>query len=141
MPVAIVVGGTPKLFTMPPSATGRDDTLDDMIAWPSAMAIMGIQDAFSPACTWLTVVVPVIDILVIDRPEGMQRNGGAHSSLRHRDEQIEAEALRQKLRHQLPLDAVAGFVERRSKGAEAALAGGDRDDAAADAALARQADF
>ena len=46
MPVAIVVGGTPKLSTMPPSATGRDDTLNDMVAWPSAMAIMGIQDAF-----------------------------------------------------------------------------------------------
>ena len=31
MPVAMVVGGTPKLLTMPPSATGREATLKDMI--------------------------------------------------------------------------------------------------------------
>ena len=45
MPVATVVGGTPKLFTMPPSATGSDATLKDMIIWPSAIAIIGTQDA------------------------------------------------------------------------------------------------
>ena len=44
IPVATVVGGTPKLSTMPPSATGREATLKDMIAWPSAMAIIGTHD-------------------------------------------------------------------------------------------------
>jgi hypothetical protein len=39
------VGGTPKLFTIPPSATGKDATLKDMIIWPSAMAIIGTQDS------------------------------------------------------------------------------------------------
>ena len=46
MPVAMVVGGTPKLFTMPPIATGKEATLKDMIIWPSAMAIIGTHDAF-----------------------------------------------------------------------------------------------
>ncbi len=32
MPVAMVVGGTPKLATMPDSETGREATLNDMIA-------------------------------------------------------------------------------------------------------------
>ena len=45
IPVAMVVGGTLKLFTMPPSATGSDATLKDMIIWPSAMAIIGTQDS------------------------------------------------------------------------------------------------
>ena len=45
MPVATVVGGTLKLFTMPPSATGKEATLKDMIIWPSAMAIIGTQDS------------------------------------------------------------------------------------------------
>src|SRR5580698_5585401 len=45
MPVATVVGGTPKLFTMPLIATGKDATLKDMIIWPSAMAIIGTQDS------------------------------------------------------------------------------------------------
>jgi hypothetical protein len=49
MPAATVVGGTPKLCTMPPSATGRDATLKDMITCPRAMAIMGTQDALSSA--------------------------------------------------------------------------------------------
>src|SRR5262249_61733916 len=44
IPVAPVVGGTLKLSTMPPSATGNEATLKDMIAWPSAMAIIGTQD-------------------------------------------------------------------------------------------------
>jgi hypothetical protein len=49
MPAATVVGGTPKLCTMPPSATGSEATLNDMIAWPSAMAIIGTQDYRSSA--------------------------------------------------------------------------------------------
>ncbi len=50
------------------------------------------------------------------------------------------ETLRQIFRDQLSLDAVAGLVERRREGAETALARRHRDDAAADAALAGQAD-
>ena len=46
MPVAIVVGGTPKLFTIPAIATGKEATLNDMIIWPSAIAIIGTQDAW-----------------------------------------------------------------------------------------------
>ena len=45
MPVATVVGGTLKLCTMPLSATGNEATLKDMITWPSAMVIIGTQDA------------------------------------------------------------------------------------------------
>jgi hypothetical protein len=45
MPVATVVGGTLKLLTMPLSATGRDATLNDINAWPSAMATIGSQDS------------------------------------------------------------------------------------------------
>ncbi len=45
IPVATVVGGTPKLLTIPPSATGSEATLKDMIAWPSAIAIIGTQDS------------------------------------------------------------------------------------------------
>lgn len=47
MPVATVVGGTPKLATIPPIATGSEATLNDMIIWPSAIAIMGTHDARS----------------------------------------------------------------------------------------------
>src|SRR5215470_7117007 len=50
MAVATVVGGTPKLFTMPPIATGSDATLNDMIIWPSAIAIIGAQDACASDC-------------------------------------------------------------------------------------------
>jgi hypothetical protein len=42
--VATVVGGTLKLFTIPPIATGREATLNDMIDCPKAMAIIGSQD-------------------------------------------------------------------------------------------------
>jgi hypothetical protein len=45
IPVPTVVGGTPKLRTMPPIATGKEATLNDMIAWPSAIAIIGTQDS------------------------------------------------------------------------------------------------
>ena len=38
-------GGTPKLRTIPPMETGREATLNDMIAWPSAIAIIGTQDS------------------------------------------------------------------------------------------------
>jgi hypothetical protein len=51
MPVATVVGGTPKLFTMPLNATGKDATLKDIIIWPSPMAIIGTQDSRDAAVT------------------------------------------------------------------------------------------
>jgi hypothetical protein len=47
--VATVVGGTPKLFTIPPSATGSEATLKDMIIWPSAIAIIGTHDSRAPS--------------------------------------------------------------------------------------------
>jgi hypothetical protein len=40
----MVVGGAEAVHH-PPSATGREATLNDMIIWPSAMAIIGTQDA------------------------------------------------------------------------------------------------
>ena len=49
MPVPTVVGGTPKVWTMPPIETGREATLNDMIAWPSAIAIIGTQDSLGSA--------------------------------------------------------------------------------------------
>jgi hypothetical protein len=51
------VGGTPKLFTMPLIATGKDATLKDMIIWPSAMAIIGTQDS----CDVAAALVPGVD--------------------------------------------------------------------------------
>ena len=45
MPVATVVGGTLKLWTIPPIATGKEATLNDISAWPSAIAIIGTQDS------------------------------------------------------------------------------------------------
>ncbi len=45
MPVAIVVGGTSKLATMPASETGSAATLKDISTWPSAIAIIGTQDS------------------------------------------------------------------------------------------------
>jgi hypothetical protein len=39
--------GTPKLFSIPPSATGDEATLKDMIIWPSAMAIIGTHDSLA----------------------------------------------------------------------------------------------
>jgi hypothetical protein len=47
--VPTVVGGTLKLWTMPPIATGREATLNDMIAWPRAIAIIGTQDSLVSA--------------------------------------------------------------------------------------------
>src|SRR5262249_3540990 len=49
IPVATVVGGTPKLFTIPLIATGNEATLKDMIIWPSAIAIIGAQEVRSAA--------------------------------------------------------------------------------------------
>jgi len=45
MPVAMVVGGTLKLATMPLSETGSEATLKDISTWPSAMQIIGTQDS------------------------------------------------------------------------------------------------
>ena len=45
IPVATVVGGTLKLSTIPPMATGRDATLNDISTWPNAMATIGTQES------------------------------------------------------------------------------------------------
>jgi hypothetical protein len=59
IPVAIVVGGTLKLLTMPPSATGREATLNDMRIWVSAMVIIGTQDSFFSSTAPVSALVPV----------------------------------------------------------------------------------
>ena len=146
MPVATVVGGTPKLFTMPPSATGREATLKDMIIWPSAMAIIGTHDACVSARMSAIEIgalpwrPPLLGSgLVVSARPAPARLASA-SGFRFRDEQIHSQPLRQEFCGKLALDAVARGVERRREGAESALAGRNGDDAAADAALARQAD-
>ncbi len=62
IPVATVVGGTPKLSTMPPSATGSEATLKDIIAWPSAIAIIGTQDCRASACPIVCVAAVMISL-------------------------------------------------------------------------------
>src|SRR2546428_558420 len=81
MPVATVVGGTAKLLTIPPSATGSEATLKDMIIWPSAIAIIGTHDAgpcsgIAPMDTECVARVPSrVARLGIDRAIG---NPGGH---------------------------------------------------------------
>src|SRR4051794_7690410 len=78
MPVAIVVGATLKLITMPPSATGKDATLNDISTWPSAMAIIGTQDACCSECAcemgmaWTDMALPPAD--GDGRLPGVERN-------------------------------------------------------------------
>jgi hypothetical protein len=60
MPVATVVGGTLKLFTIPPIATGREATLKDMSTWPSAIAIIGTQESWVSVAGWLAVADIVV---------------------------------------------------------------------------------
>ena len=57
IPVATVVGGTSKLCTMPLKATGSEATLNDISAWPSAIAISGSQDSFTSLAVGLVAVV------------------------------------------------------------------------------------
>jgi len=45
IPVATVVGGTLNVATIPPMATGRDATLNDISTWPNAMATIGTQES------------------------------------------------------------------------------------------------
>ena len=54
-----------------------------------------------------------------------------------RGEEVEPEAFGEVLGHQLTADAVAGSVQRRREGGQAALARRHGDDATADATLAR----
>src|SRR5271169_1383409 len=118
MPVATVVGGTPKLFTMPLMATGKDATLKDMIIWPSAMAIIGTQDSCG------TSAVAVLGAAWADMSSSQlfrywpvqycwRRSRPNISAVGFRDEQIHSQPLRQEFRDQLALDAVSGAVERR----------------------------
>src|SRR5437588_8770353 len=147
MPVATVVGGTAKLLTIPPSATGSEATLKDMIIWPSAIAIIGTHDAraCSRTAPMKTECVAMVSSRVarfrIDRAIGAIKPLVASASVfRLRYEQIHSQPLRQEFRRQLSLHAVTGRIERRRESAEAAFARRNRDDAAADPALARQTD-
>ena len=51
IPVATVVGGTLKLFTIPLNDTGNNATLKDIRTWASAMATIGVHDACGVATT------------------------------------------------------------------------------------------
>ena len=66
MPVATVVGGTPKLSTMPLKATGNEATLNDMIICPSAMVTIGSQDSrvsvAAASCDDIVIKFPKVDI-------------------------------------------------------------------------------
>src|SRR3954451_16868455 len=91
MPVATVVGGTLKLLTIPPSATGSDATLNDMIIWPSAMAIIGTHDAccsvcsceIGMACTDIVLLRISLDLSctqISDRKQRITSNAPPHGS-------------------------------------------------------------
>ena len=82
-------------------------------------------------------VLPVKTNLVVEALTSIRR---AVQTSGLRNEQIHAQPLRQKFRNELALDAVARGVERRREGPKPALARRNGDDAAADSALARQAD-
>src|SRR5215475_6878362 len=73
MPVATVVGGTEKAFTIPDSATGNEATLKDMIIWPRAMAIIGTQDSRASDRSFRDRV----SVMVNSR---MKRYGGGHGA-------------------------------------------------------------
>src|SRR5262245_22748399 len=131
MPVAIVVGGTPKLFTIPPSATGSEATLNDMIICPSAIAIIGTQDAFSS--DWSAETGIACTDMPCSRSNGGRRDANpcVSSNFSVRDEEIHPQALGEKFRSKLPLDAVARGIEPRRKGPEPALAWRDGNDTTA----------
>src|SRR5262245_33418032 len=76
--------------------------------------------------------------LPIKAAVGAQRVTPSH--LRIRDEQIQTQAVRKKLRGKLPLHTVPGTIEPRRERSEAALARRNRNYPAADATLARQPD-
>src|SRR5262245_62136753 len=122
IPVATVVGGTLKLSTMPPSATGNDATLKDMIAWPSAMAIIGTQDCCASARPIVSDAVVMIFLSFWPCGRYQRPSFARLLLLRLRDEQIHSKSLRQEFRDKLPLYAVAGGVKRRCKRSQTSLA-------------------
>src|SRR5512132_858664 len=107
MPVPTVVGGTLKLWTMPPMETGSDATLNDMIAWPSAIAIIGIHDSRTPAPVAAGALVVLIDCLLFRSSirEIVQASGleASQSSGDARKESCES----------LSVGAIAGRMRRR----------------------------
>ena len=127
-----VVGGTLKLWTMPPIETGSAATLNDMITWPSAIAIIGIHDSRSSAPA--AAVAVLIDCLPFV-------NSRCRSDLGPEGEQVQAKTLGEKLRDPLALDTVAGDRPAGATAPSPPLAGRDGDDAAADPALAGRADL
>ena len=111
MPVATVVGGTSKLFTMPPSETGSEATLKDMITWPSAMTIIGIQDSRASVAGCVVSRVVLVSWVHAAQASGCDTNRSM------------PRLLRQEFRDQLAPDAVARGVERRRERAEPPLPG------------------
>ena len=73
-------------------------------------------------------------------PRARSVTGSRRIKLWLRGEQVQVEPAREERSGELSLDAVPGNVEQRRERAEAALAGSDGDDAAADAALAGEND-
>src|SRR5262245_29773705 len=152
--VPTVVGGVLKLSTMPPIDTGMAATLKDISIWPMAMTIMGTHEsrtsASAPAGETAAVAMtsgPPHAGPKRERGGPLARaSGEAAVAVRYllhfrlRDEPVHPPPPGQELGHELPLDAVAGLVERRGERPQAAFTGRDGDDPAADAALARQPD-
>ena len=104
---------------MPPIATGREATLNDMIAWPSAIAIIGTQDsrisAWALAGAAATAVMAFLSgstvaralrFLIVRLCLGCPWSGqgsGPPSIRRFRDEQVQSQPLGQELGDELPL--------------------------------------
>src|SRR5881227_1978891 len=118
-----------------------------MIIWPSAIAIIGTHDSRARSriapigIECVAMVSSRVARFQIDRAIGSIEPLFASASVfRLRYEQIHSQPLRQEFCRELSLHAVAGRIERRRESAEAAFARSNCDDAAADTALARQAD-
>ena len=106
------------------------------VATPVNLMVMG-PGGYRFGDYWKLGGVLMLWFLIVGRGRSSRWRG---RSDRLRGEHVEAQRAGQEARHELAAHAVAGSVERRREGAEPALARRDRHDAAADAALARDAD-
>lgn len=100
--VPIVVGGTPKLSTIPPMETGRAATLKDIRACPMAMTTMANHGSRAD-----------LVLLIINRDLNVWFGG----------KEMEADFLGKELCRELALYAVSGRVQSWTKRAEPAFAG------------------
>src|SRR5262245_27840358 len=106
--VPTVVGGVLKLATIPPMETGMADTLNDISACPMAMTIIGSHEVRTstsacvgkPGC----VAIPFSPPDCVRWDHGLVQPPAPHgrparSRLGLRDQQIQAQPLRQELGH------------------------------------------